>query len=424
MASLHYVSLGLGIATALLWTSGCSGDNGSTGSSVSTSQSSASATSGSGASTGEGGTGGMGQGGMGQGGMGQGGMGQGGASAYPPPPCGIFVLGSAKAGFNANQLRKYSFVDGLVLRLYWTDFSPTEGNYDFSDIDAALAAVTAAGQKLSIQFIGEDPDYVVTKATETWIWYDMNPNHAPSDCTDANGCNRPLPWDTYTLSNYEVMVKALAAHQVDTGSGPVALAEHPNVDVVQLGLPGWSRIRELFFDIETWPGYSRSKLLQATTKAFDIQVAAFPNKPLLVGLWDIQDGAMSPAFWEEMNSTLLGRYTSAAGSRLGYFQENLRHGIVMGVESYGPETSYAKSMAAAKDQTYIGLQMLTSWTNPFMGEDKVVGGNPYQAMSWANQTYGARYFEIYADDTDTAANGNTAWLDGLNAVHQSLGCTP
>ncbi len=61
---------------------------------------------------------------------------------------------------------------------------------------------------------GEDPDYVVTKATEKWVWFDMNPNHAPSDCTDANGCERPLPWDRYTLSNYEKMVKSRRAYSI------------------------------------------------------------------------------------------------------------------------------------------------------------------------------------------------------------------
>lgn len=342
--------------------------------------------------------------------------------AWPAPPCGIFVLGSAKAGFSPAQVLDYPFVDGFVLRMLWTDVEPADGVYDFSAIDEALAAVGAAGQKMSIQIIGEEPPHVVAKAAETWVWYDLNDNHT-GDCTDADGCVRSLPWDPAVLDHYGALMSALGSHVVNTAGGPVPLSEHPDLVLLMPPLPGWSRIRELFFDVEDWPGYSRDKLIGSITDAIDLQAGAFPDKALMAGFWSISDGPDSPALWEDISAALLERYTGPGGSRLGFFQENLWHGVdAAGMDQYGPEPDFAEPLFGAKDKTFIPFQMLTSWAAPFTGEDKVAGGSPHQAMTWANATYGTRYFEIYAADAKAAVETNPAWLDGMTAVHETLGC--
>ena len=352
------------------------------------------------------------------------GQGGGAPTSWPSPPCGIFVLGTAKAGFTKNQTRNYPFIDGFVLRLFWSDFTSAAGVYNFADVDAALASVVGLGQKLSIEILGEDPSYVTADAVDTWVFHDTNPNHPPGNCTDADGCMLAVPWDAAALAHYQDAVKALAAHKVASPNGMVALADHPSFALLQAGFPGWGRIREQGFAVETWPGYSRPKLIKSVTDAIDIETAAFPHKPIDVGFWDFSDGVAQPAFWTDMNKALLDRYSDATGSRLGYFQENLYHGVSMGVDDYGPKTTYATPLFAAKDQTFVALQMLTSWTNPFTGADKVAGGSPDKAMAWANQTYGTRYFEIYSNDTDTAQNSNPTWLAGINSVHQTLACPP
>jgi hypothetical protein len=187
-------------------------------------------------------------------------------------------------------------------------------------------------------------------------------------------------------------------------------------------LPGWSRIREQDFELEELPGYTRERLIEGTLRALRAQANAFPQTPVFTQFFPLDDGA-EPPLDEALRDAILG---APELDHVGFYQENMAHSLVDGVETFRPATTVGAPLFTSKDQTFIGLQALTAWADP--GEnyaDAVAGGEPAQAIDWAVTTYNARYFELYAQDADAALDGgaHTEWRAGLDRVAQSL-CAP
>ena len=316
-------------------------------------------------------------------------------------PCGLYILDSRGSALRDGNIRDYPWVRGYVLRLSWNDIEQSPGVYDFSLIDNALERVAAIGQHLTLLILGPEPDHVTDQAVETWHWVDTNPNH-PDDvfeCTANNGgCDRPLPWDEPTQNGYRAMVQALALHQVRDGADFTTLANHPRLDTLALPLPGWDRVRELGFEVESWPGYAREKLKTALLSQLQTQTAGFPRTPLQVGWWPVKDDDHGVELWKELYDAVKGNF----GTQVILEQENLKHSFSAGVDTFGPlpEGLGEPLVSAANSNGYSALQMLTSWAQPFTSG--TAGGSPIAAMDWARATYGTRYFEIYVSDADAA----------------------
>jgi len=314
-------------------------------------------------------------------------------------------------------VRDYPFVAGTLVTLKWPEMESTPSSYDFSKV-TTLHTNLSPGQTIAIRMTRIEPEHIVAGADEVWTWTDPNPNH--TDCT--SGCPRPVPWDVPTLNRYRELVGALAGVQVDSDQGPLPLGQHPDLESVMLLLPGWSRIREIGFEISELPGYSRPKLIDATLEALRIQVEAFPGKPVFVGFWKVTDDVETPALWEAMRTAILD---DPALDKIGFYQENLSHYVQEGEDVFQPTTTFAAPLALSQQETFNGFQALTSWSNPSPSyAAKVEGGSPVAAIEWARSTYGARYFEIYTSDADAAASGaGPAWLSGFEALAENL-CLP
>lgn len=336
------------------------------------------------------------------------------ADAYEEP-CGIYVLASADLSTN---IRDASWVAGYVLRSRW-DLLESEGEdgpvYDFSAIDTALEKLEPLGQKLTIQVLGNEPDFVVEDADDTWVWHDPNPRHT-GDCSDADGCERVLPWDGPTRTRRKALLAAMAAHKAPYGEGTLALSEHPGVDGVMVTLRGWGRVRELDFEVEDWPDYSREKLVKATLQDIRDEASAFPRASVHLQMWPVRDGEDEETeLWEDIQAGV----PESVRHRVGYLQENLSHRVDDdGTETFLPGAA-AEPLVAIRDDTWTGMQMLTSFARPTPGQERQVsGGSPVEAMSWSWSEHGARYFEIYVADVDAAED--EGWDEDLEDLADDL----
>ena len=352
------------------------------------------------------------------------------ASPPPPPPpptatatapCGLFILDSRAGALRDANLRNYPWVRGYVLRLGWSDIEPSRGVFDFTLIDNALQRTAALGQKLTLLVLGAEPAHVVAQATQTWHWVDPNPRHDESaDCSAASGgCDRSLPWDEPTLARYQALVRALAAHQAPDGAAPAALASHSRLESLTVTLPGWSRVRELGFEVEAWPGYTRSKLKDALLAHLRVQATEFPRAALQMGWWPIQDADRSTDLWAELYDAARAEF----GTRVVVEQENLRHAAAAGTDAWGPlPDGQGAPLLRASAGGHTALQMLTSWTQPFTAGTE--GGSPIRALDWARATYGTRYFELYVADADAAQNdaARADWKAGFERISAELAC--
>ncbi len=344
------------------------------------------------------------------------------AEAQLPSPCGLYLLDGPNGTSRDGNLRDHDVVDGYVLRLEWQDVEPSAGVFDFSAIDHVLGRVEELGQKLTLHVLGTEPAHVVAEASQTWTWVDPNPRHeGRSACTASlGGCLRPVPWDPAAQERQRRFLLALADHRVASPAGPVRLADHPAFTTTSATIPGLGPIREVGFEVEGLPGYSREKLIQAIVTALGAQVEAFPRQAVFIGFWTIQDQVREPALWEQVRLAVLAAFDGRSGPRVGFFRENLAQGEAGGVATYAPSTTFAAPLFLSRDQTFVAFQALTSWARPFTGAEKVAGGSPARAMAWARETYGARYFELYTVDLDTALKDRPDWLAELRQVQAAL----
>lgn len=323
------------------------------------------------------------------------------------PPCGIFLLGTD---------RDVPWVSGSLATLMWKDAEPTTpGVYDFTFLRSQIRQ-GQPGHRVALRMTGTEPDHIVAGADETWIWIDPNPER--DTCRAPEGCPRPTPWDRPSLDRYALFVEALAAETFEIDGLSLPLREHPRLSSVMLTLPGWGRIRELGFEVEQLPGYSRAKVIDATMEALRVQTEAFPNTPVFTQFFEIDDGD-DPPLWQAMRDAILADPTLAS---VGFYQENMAHSDVDGVETFRPAPDFAEVLFSSQDLTFIGLQALGTWVMPNASHtEQLMNGSPVAAMAWALETYGTRYFELYAPDVDAAIDGTQPeWLPEYEALAARL----
>lgn len=324
-------------------------------------------------------------------------------------PCGIYLAGAD---------RPVDWVRGSLATLHWTEVEPAPGAYDFAMLQGQVGRAQP-GHRFALRMTGREPSHIVEGAAQTWVWID--PNEAHDECPAPDGCERPVPWDEPSLDRFEAFVAALAAFSVTVDGVTAPLAAHPNLGSIMLTLPGWGRIREIGFEIEALPGYERDRLIAATTRALRIQAEAFPETPVITQFFEIDDGD-EPPLWVDLRDAILADPTLDA---VGFYQENLAHSRVDGVETFRPVPAAAEVLFTSQAQTFTALQALTSWADP--GQQytaQIENGSPIDAIRWAWETYGTRHFELYAQDVDAAIDGaRPEWLPEFEALGREL-CAP
>lgn len=339
-------------------------------------------------------------------------------------PCGVYLLSTRdESGTSVRFLgdRDHPFVAGFVARPGWSDLEPSAGVFDFSSVDDVLPRLASNGQRLTLQILGAEPAHVMPDATDTWTWFDPNPRHT-GDCSDADGCERPLPWDPGALARQEALVTALANHMVPHDGTMVRFADHPALDQVLLPLVGWGRVRELGFEVEDWTGYTRQRLMDATVDNLLMHYEHFGDVDHQLQFFAVRDGAAGSPLWEELQDAIITELVDAGHPPPVFMMENLAHSVQGGIDRFGPNPSAAGAPIVRADAlgAPTGMQMLTSWTRPFTGTNAVLDGSPIEAMHWAWSAYGARYHEVYTVDVDASVSGAEPWLAGFEDLGQTL----
>ncbi|NOR28882.1 MAG: hypothetical protein GQ540_10200 [Lutibacter sp.] len=142
-------------------------------------------------------------------------------------PKGIYVLSN---GNTTGNIRDYDFVSGFTLRINWGELEPSQGNYNYTTIDDAIAKLQDINQKLTLEvLVFNTPQYVLDSASETWNF----------------SSGSPVPWDAFGLEAWGNAAEALANHQVALADGTmIPLSEHPTLESVDAPVMGLSGIRD------------------------------------------------------------------------------------------------------------------------------------------------------------------------------------
>jgi hypothetical protein len=171
-------------------------------------------------------------------------------------------------------LQANSFLSGVLLHQGWGNLETTEGTFDFSRLDAALAAIRRTGKDYALQCEGSHPpDYVYAAGAESFDYLDDNPHHGARYRT---ALKMPLPWDPIWQRQYERILRELGKRYADD----------PRCLSIVLTV---SRTAEMHFprgegDLEHWQKYEgfEQKTVAAYQKFMDVLAAAFPRQQIVL----------------------------------------------------------------------------------------------------------------------------------------------
>ncbi len=321
------------------------------------------------------------------------------------PRSGFYAIGLRGTAPTTELLEK-PFVDGVSLALEWRQIEPTEGGYDFSIIDATLAALEPYGKRLVLApFSFRVPDYLITDPrVQTYLVPHIGP-----------GFITPVPWDIRGLERYEALYAALSDHEVpdrSRGGRLLPLRDHPLLVGVSSWVMGMNGIRDIAqlsgqaSPLYAQPGYSRDALTSGILRSMHTVVDRFPGQFHYVPFFRIADQTPSPRLDDHLLATIKREFFDGSGPpQVGLFQENLA--------CSAPSITSASALYQEQANTYVMFQMLQRWIAPIPGYEgstdrcmtmtrpgdrTTATSGPELAIQFAYDTYGARYFEVYLED--------------------------
>jgi hypothetical protein len=310
-------------------------------------------------------------------------------------PSGLYQLG-------ATNLRDSAFIEGGTVAVPWPTTETAPGVYNFSVLEGALSTAQALGKKLVIHpFASQLPAHVLQQVPleEQYI-------------NSQFGVPTAVPWSSTALSHWDTFLQALADHQVlDSSTGQmIRLANHPALQSVDAPIVGLQGYRDLSQSVVSLPNYSRTAFVDGILSAVHSSRSAFPDVAGHQAFFGINDGLNALYGGQTLDDAVLDRleadFNGPGQPTLNFFQENWSDQFPSAASSQGQNT-----LRFLADGGGHMLQALTSWVQPFGQQGSppteqrrlnVASGTPIQGLVNAFNTFGSRWFEIYAPDFDNA----------------------
>lgn len=307
--------------------------------------------------------------------------------APPPPPASpatptvlAFALDS---GVTNTQ------VDGLAIRTSWARLEPSEGRYDWTALDSALAQVAAANKKATLHVLGSG----YAQVTPSWLMAAGVQFYSGLKGAD------PVPWDAVFLQKWSSFLPKLAEHLRTSGGDAVLLNMTIAVPVPEMNL---FSCRNGLLDGSTI-AYDRAKYLAAWMQMVDLYQANFP---MVNRMLSAPQNGICFADNDTQFFTDLMRYAQS---------KDAAHHFIFAAD--------LSAQGSARTQPYLGLappatlsfQPVAAYTND---PNHWVKGSLLQ-LYCSGLKLGGTYFEVYASDLNST---DPAVQQGISAIHQPSLC--
>jgi hypothetical protein len=312
---------------------------------------------------------------------------------------GIYSLGAAINNPGTPQderlagIRTYDFVSGFTMRVFWSDLETSQGVYNFSVIDSAIQTLAATGRGLNLEiFTGEEPAYVLSGASATYI--------------DHRGGTNPVPWDTFAQQRHAALFAALASHVITIGGDSHPLNQDSTLRSIDTAPAGLNfGVRDLNSGIRNSPGYTQQKYIDAVVNGVHDAAVQFPNDTNSLAFFAFSDGQPGTPVDEQIIQRLAPLYNGSGQTKLDFFVENLSDdGPVPLANGAGIGNNLADWVAAGGETM---MQALDSWLVHSADRESLLDShNPATGITLAYNNYGTRFFELYTADLDGANNGS------------------
>ncbi len=189
-------------------------------------------------------------------------------AAFSEIPRGVYSI----AGVDSDPVTRTLInpdVDGISLRTQWSTLEPTEGNFDWTYLDGAIALCVANGKDVLIR-IGTQ------QSKPAWVTTAVKRARGKFFTFQDDGVTTKIPvfWDPTFLAKKTNMIRALGARYTNNPSVKIiaasfanATSEDWNVPHTTTDITGWLRV-----------GYTTALMLSAGVTTINTTLDAFPNQ--------------------------------------------------------------------------------------------------------------------------------------------------
>jgi len=338
-------------------------------------------------------------------------------------PCGSYSNAATMVGLNNVQ------VAGSIITVNWRVIEPSEGNFDWSEVDLALKRAKRAHKPVTLNLIAggaSTPDWVKgTPGVELISIFDTNSFH-------SGYCRRvsiPLFWDEIFLAK---KLRLIARAGSKYGHNPNVLGVM--VSFANAFTNDWSVATAVgsycgkeINHVKAWlnKGYTTEKMLNAGKMTIDAWAAAFPGKALKLPI-------------RVTHKNLDGTASNLADKIISYGYATYPDTFYAQSNSLNASTPYASSSKVTKADpnsdgyilklltqhpNHIGLQMLASASNGKRDNCRQNAGvspcPPYDVLMESVErglSYSPAYIEYWREDAE-----NMDFQDILKYANDGMG---
>jgi Beta-galactosidase len=288
------------------------------------------------------------------------------SAAFGASPSGVYALSNGKK-ITPQAVLENPNVDGLALRYSWDELEPREGVFDWSRLDAQIAAAHSHGKKISLGVTAgiHTPAWVYAGGAHyfTFVW---DKSWGPPICSRQR---IPIPWDPLFIAKWTAFVRQLGMRYsesrtvvyikitgINAGTQETLLPHSREIPIVRAADACVSND-----DVAEWQasGYSRRKIEQTWLDIAGSFAASFPQSSL--GLMLVPGGF--PPIQEE-GQLMIGKKRDRKIA-LNLISEGLeKYGSRLVIQNNGLSAAHGwKEMAKLPTGTMNGWQMLWRATN-------------------------------------------------------------
>ena len=304
-------------------------------------------------------------------------------AAFSEIPRGVYSI----AGVNSDPVSRTlenPDVDGISLRTDWSTLEPTEGIFDWTYLDGAIALCVANGKDVLIR-IGTQ------QSKPAWVTTAVKRARGKFFTFLDNGVKTKIPvfWDPTFVAKKTNMIRAVGARYTDNPSVKIVVVSFANATSEDWGVPHTPS------DLIAWlrVGYTTALMLSTGTTMINTTMDAFPNQYVTLAVGG--NGTLDLPFGEDFVAR-----TSVTTARLLYGERMIaQRNNLSATIPLAPGTGTLWSMIWDL-QPEVGAQMVNvCFESEICGE----GLDPEDALTMSIQNgldYGLKFIEIYQSDVN------------------------